>query len=447
LTQELYERRLNTVSDLSKSKTIWGMPRAWVVVSSGALFYCYQFILRVAPNVMKDDWEKFFSIDASEFGQLISLYSWSYAAIQLPLGVLLDRVGASRIIVVASAICALSCFLFATSHSLYGAGIAMFLMGLGSAAGFLGSIKLGTIWFPPSHLAKVVALTLVFGTVGASLGGTPLSAAAEIYGWQSAIIVLGVIGLGISAVVFLAAGRHEESRPEPENDDVFHGLFKVIRKPQAWLISIYGMLMYAPITIMGTAWGVPFIKSVYGIDETVAATLTTSLFIGAAVGSPVFALYSDKIQRRLPPMMLGVFLSLIVNAVVIFVPGIPLIPMYMLFFAIGFCYTAKSLSFTSICEIMPPAYSGVAVGFLNTITMATGALFHPLIGYCLDSHWDGTIVNKIRVYSEGDYRFALAIVPICMLIGVMIVRFIKETHHAHQLTLAEEATAQLGVLD
>ncbi|MBW8309571.1 MAG: MFS transporter [Candidatus Paracaedibacteraceae bacterium] len=429
------------------TKRIFIIPRAWLVVASGALFYCYQFILRVAPNVLKDDWEKFFSLDASEFGQLVSLYSWSYAAVQLPLGVMLDRFGAGRIIVVASTICALSCFLFAVSDSIYIAGIAMFFMGLGSAAGFLGSIKLGTTWFPPSQLAKVVALTLLFGTIGASIGGTPLSAMATQYGWQTAIIALGFVGLAISLLIFMAVGRHGEPHTYEPADDLLQGVMQVIRQPQAWLIATYGMLMYAPVTIMGTAWGVPFIKSVYSIPETIAATLTTSLFIGAAVGSPVFALYSDRIQKRLPPMMVGVILSLIVNGIVIFIPNVSLMTMYALFFAIGFCYTAKSLSFTSICEIMPPSCSGVAVGFLNTITMATGALFHPLIGNLLDYHSEGTIINDVKIYSEWDYRFALAIVPICMLIGVVVVRFIKETHHAHKLTPAEESTAQLGALE
>lgn len=429
------------------SRKIFGIPRAWLVVSSGALFYCYQFVLRVAPNVLKDDWLKFFSLDASDFGQLVSLYSWSYAAVQLPLGVMLDRFGAGRIIVIASTICALSCFLFAASDSIYCASIAMFFMGLGSAAGFLGSIKLGTTWFPPSQLAKVVALTLLFGTIGASIGGPPLSAAATTYGWQTAITSLGFVGLIISLTIFLAVGRHGEPHTYEPADDVLHGLIKVVRKPQAWLIATYGMLMYAPITVMGTAWGVPFMKSVYNISEPVAATLITALFVGAAVGSPVFALYSDKIQKRLPPMMVGVGLSLAVNSIVILVPNIPLLLMYVLFFGVGFCYTAKSLSFTAICEIMPPSCSGVAVGFLNTLTMATGALFHPIVGNLLDSHWNGTVINDVNVYSQWDYRFALSIVPACMLLGIVVVRFIKETHHAHKLTPAEESTAKLGVLD
>lgn len=429
------------------SRKIFGIPRAWIVVSSGALFYSYQFILRVAPNVLKDDWCRYFSLDASDFGQLISLYSWSYAAVQLPLGVMLDRFGAGRIIVIASTLCALSCFILTMTDSTVVAGISMLLMGLGSAAGFLGSIKLGTTWFPPSQLAKVVALTLVFGTVGASIGGSPLSAMATTYGWQYALNVLGFIGLAISAIIFMAVGRHGEPHTYQPSEDLLHGLLKVIKKPQAWLIATYGMLMYAPITVMGTAWGVPFIKSVYEIPETVAATLTTSLFIGAAVGSPIFALYSDKIQRRLPPMMLGVSLSLVINAFVVFVPNIPLLAMYILFFGIGFCYTAKSLSFTSICEIMPPSSSAVAVGFLNTITMATGALFHPLVGHLLDHHWNGTVIDDVNIYSQWDYRFALAIVPICMLIGVVVVRFIKETHHAHKLTPAEESAAKLSSLE
>ena len=79
--------------------------------------------------------------------------------------------------------------------------------------------------------------------------------------------------------------------------------------------------------------------------------------------------------------------------------------------------------------------------------MATGALFHPLVGHLLDHHWNGTVIDDVNIYSQWDYRFALAIVPICMLIGVIVVRFIKETHHAHKLTPAEESAATLSSLE
>jgi sugar phosphate permease len=423
---------------------ILGISKSWLAVVCGALFYCYQFVLRVSPNVMHNELLRDFAIDATAFGTIIAFYSWSYAGVQIPLGIALDRYGPGKLLSLSSLICALSCFLFSVSTSPYLASLALFLMGLGSACGFLGSIKLGTIWFPPSHLARVIAVIMVFGTLGAGLGGSPLSMLTDYLGWQSTLQLLGAVGIVIALLIYLIVGRTPVPLVYEPTKSVFAGLRRVLKDPQAWLISIYSMLMYSPIIIMGVAWGVPFILSAYHIDEKLAATVITTMFVGAALGSPVFSLLSDKLRRRNQPMFVGAVASFVVYCTILFVPGIPLPLMYVLFFTAGFTYTAKSLSFTSICEIMPQSSSAVAVGFINTITMATGALFHPLMGKMLVYHWDGTIIDGVIIYSLSDYQFALSIIPLCLLISVIVIRYVKETHHASELTETQKSAAILS---
>lgn len=422
-----------------------GLPRAWLAVLCGAFFYSYQFVLRVSPNVMHDDLMRDFGIDATTFGTIISLYSWSYAGIQIPLGIALDRYGPGKLLSLAALLCAISCFLFALTTSPFIASTAMFLMGLGSAGGFLGSIKLGTTWFAPKHLAKVIALIMIFGTIGAGLGGTPLSLLIEHVGWQKTLHILGLIGLCISFLMYLIVGRTPIPLLYEPQSNIFAGIRQVLGSAQAWLISLYSMLMYAPITIMGVAWGVPFVNSVYPqIDEKVAATVITTMFVGAAMGSPFFSLLSDKIHRRNLPMMIGAVLSLLFYLVIIYGSDIPLSVMYLLFFAAGFAYTAKSLSFASICETMPQSSSAVSVGFINTVVMSTGVVFHPLMGTLLENHWDGTIINGVNIYSPWDYRYALSIVPICLALSVIVLRFVKETHHKSPLSEVNKGAVMLS---
>lgn len=425
-------------------RKIFGIPKSWLAVACGALFYCYQFVLRVSPNVMNNELMKDFAIDATTFGTMIAFYSWSYAGIQIPLGIALDRFGPGRLLTIASLICALSCFLFSLSTSPYLASFSLFVMGLGSACGFLGSIKIGTIWFPPSHLARVIAVIMIFGTIGAGLGGSPLSMLTDYLGWQNTMQFLGGVGIVIAMLMYLIVGRTPVPLVYEPTKSVFAGLRRVLRSPQAWLISIYSMLMYTPIIIMGVAWGVPFILSAYDVDEKLAATVITTMFIGAALGSPFFSMLSDRMKRRNQPMVIGAVASFSIYCIILFVPGISLTLMYVLFFAAGFSYTAKSLSFTSICEIMPQSSSAVAVGFINTITMATGALFHPLMGKMLVYHWDGTIVDGVTVYSQSDYQFALAIIPVCLGLSMLVIRFIRETHHAAELTGLQKGAAALS---
>jgi sugar phosphate permease len=406
-----------------------GIPKKWIVILSGALFYAYQFILRVAPNLMNDDWLQHFSMDANAFGFVISLYSWSYALIQIPLGLMLDRFGAGRLMVLAAFMCAISCFMLSSTHSIFIASCAMFLMGLGSACAFLGSIKLGTVWFNSKDLAKVVALVIVFGTIGAVIGNKPLSALIEAVGWQTTLYILGLLGLALSIFMYLTVGRVQEPQSDESYKNVLEGFKKVISRPQAWLIALYGTFMYCPITIYGTGWGIPFVKASTQLDEGMASYVMTSMFVGAAIGSPIFAYYSDRICQRVKPMLMGALLGLAVEIIVVFIPNIPLNFLFVLFFLVGFCYTAKTLSFTAVCEIMPKSCSGVAVGFLNTLTMGAGALYHPLMGKLIVSHWDGTVQNGTDIYSEWDYRFALIIIPVLLAGAVILMRYIKETHH------------------
>lgn len=412
------------------SEYIGRIPKKWLIILSGAVFYAYQSILRVAPNVMNADWMLHFHIDANALGFMISFYYWSYATVQIPLGVMLDKFGAKRLMVLASFLCAISCFIIASTDSVTIASIAMFLMGLGSACAFLGSIKLGTTWFTSNELVKIVAFVIVLGSFGSALGGRPLNMLTNYMGWQATMNLMGVIGLFVCSFVYLTVGRALEPQSHQTPENVLDGVKKVILRPQAWLIALYGTFMYSPIIIYGTSWGMPFINSMPDVGEGTAAWVLTSMVVGAAIGSPIFAYYSDHISQRIRPMIMGALLGLMIELIIIFVPGLSITSLFGLFFLVGFCYTAKTLSFTAVCEIMPKSCSGVAVGFLNTLAMGAGTIFHPLIGKLLVVHWDGTMLGTAPLYSEWDYRFALSVLPICLGAALLLMMFIKETHHA-----------------
>lgn len=415
-----------------------GIPQRWVIILSGAFFYLYQAILRVSPNVMSDSWMLHFKMDADSYGLMTSFYYWSYAGIQIPLGLMLDRIGVGRLMVVAAFLCSLSCFILISTDSMTVGCVSLFLLGLGSACAFLGSVKLGTLWFSPNDLAKVVALVIVFGALGFAIGGTPLSMLILAYDWQYGIQLLGIMGLLVTLFLYFSVGRVQDPKPkdleegelEPESPHTMEGIKLVLSNPQVWLIALYGMFMYSPIIIYGAAWGVPFVKATSYTTDATAALVITSMVLGAAIGSPVFAYFSDKMHRRVQPMFVGVFIGFLLQLGIVFVPGIPLTLLYGLFFFVGFCYTAKALSFTAVCEIIPKTYSGVAVGFVNTLTMGAGTILHPLIGKLLVFHWDGTTLEGARIYTEGDYRFAMIVIPTCLAIALILIKFIRETHHA-----------------
>ena len=418
---------------LSESAKALRNPKAWVVVSCGALFYCYQFIIRVSPNIMSDEIMQNFLVDASGFGLIIGFYYWAYSGVQLPLGIIADKFGSRRLLSGAGVLCGLSCFMFPSTESFLVASICRFLMGMGAACGFLGTLKLGSLWFPPRWMGLVIGLTMVFGTLGAGLGGAPLRFLVETHGWQYTYYILGCIGLVLGCITFTFVRNTPTGDKVPyelseEEKNPFAGLIKVLVKPQAWFIALFGMLMYVPITVMGDAWGVPYMQSIYNIDEKLASSIITTMFFGAACGAPVFAIFSDVILNRRIPMFVGALGALAAYLIIIFARDLPIATMYILFFIAGFCYTSKSLTFAAQCEIMPRSSSGVAVGFTNMVVMATGVILHPLIGSLLDFHWSGAIVDGTPIYTSSDYRFALSVVPISIAISLLALGFMYETH-------------------
>ena len=72
------------------------------------------------------------------------------------------------------------------------------------------------------------------------------------------------------------------------------------------------------------------------------------------------------------------------------------------------------------------ASSGTALGFMNAANMIGGAVGQPLIGALLDSRWDGTLVNDVRIYSITDYQYALSCLPIMLVVSLALIPFIKE---------------------
>jgi MFS family permease len=407
--------------------------QAWLALLMGGLFYCFQFLVRVSPNVMTDELMLSFTVDAAGLSFVLMWYYAGYVGMQIPLGVLMDRLGARRIIAAGAILCALSTYFFSIANTPYLAGIARFMIGIGSACGYIGALKLGSQWFRRDKMPMVVGVIMMLGTAGASMGGLPLELLVKNLGWQNALHVIAFAGLLIGAAILLLIAKTPPHHASvPENQHVLADLFAIVKKPQAWLFAVYAMLMYLPLTLIGDLWGVSFLVSKYSIPETQATIPVLFMFVGVAVGSPIFAWATDAWNSRKKPMILGAFTTLGIYLTIVFSPPLPFEVICGLFFLAGFLFNGQPIAFTCICEIMPLHASGVAIGFVNMIVMLSGFIFLPIVGELLVRFWDGTVANGVPYYSAADYQKALAIIPICLGLALLLTRGIRETFHYHQ---------------
>ena len=125
-----------------------GRSRAWIAWSIPAIFFLYEFMIRVSPGVIEGDLQAQFEVSTTQIGFSMSMYYYAYAPMQLVVGILLDRLGGRWPMAIAALICAMGCFLFAVAGGMSGLGAARFLMGFGSAFAYVGTVYVGSIWFP-----------------------------------------------------------------------------------------------------------------------------------------------------------------------------------------------------------------------------------------------------------------------------------------------------------
>src|SRR3984893_15238177 len=121
------------VCNMTVSRTM-----AWTIWMMASIFYAYQYILRVMPNIMLDDIMQQFHIDAAVFGQFSGVYYIGYSLMHLPIGMMLDRFGPRKIMTacILLTVVGLMPLIFA-DHWIYPI-LGRFLIGLGSSAAILG---------------------------------------------------------------------------------------------------------------------------------------------------------------------------------------------------------------------------------------------------------------------------------------------------------------------
>jgi MFS family permease len=159
------------------------------------------------------------------------------------------------------------------------------------------------------------------------------------------------------------------------------------------------------------------------------------IFIGWAIFSPLSGWASDRMGRRNPILRIGALLALLsLGLLVYFTPDSTLLLMALIFLlGVGGC--AMTVCFGSVKELNDINYSSTSLGLMNMCIVGSGAVMQPLIGWLLDSNWDGTLLQGARIYDAAAYASAftsLLVVNIAALAGTLLLR---ETH-CQQLTPA-----------
>jgi MFS family permease len=395
---------------------------AW---ATGALFFFYAWVLRVAPSVMIDELMRDFGVSGADIGNLSAFYFYGYAGMQIPVGLMLDRFGPRRLITLAALVCASGCILFATSTAFWAVAGGRFLIGASAAFSLVGSMAVAGQWFPANRFALLGGFATLMGMAGGVFGQAPLRLSVEAVGWRSTMLYLAAGGLVIAVCAW--ATVRDRQRGSGGIAQVLVGLAKVARQPQTWVIALAGLGAGAPLLGFASLWGVPYLAATYGLDKTTAAAVTSMMFVGWGIGAPVNGWLSDRLGRRRLSLVTGLLISSLCIGSIVYVPGLPIWVIAVLCLLNGIGGSVQTVGFATAREHNPVHLSGTTIGFVNCLMTASGALYQTLTGWLLDLSWQGQMVAGARVYDAADYRFALSAIVVGPVIGFLFALAIRET--------------------
>lgn len=402
------------------------------ICTLAALFYCYEYFLRVAPAVMANDLISTYHISQAGLGYLSACYYYAYTPLQVPVGWMMDRFGPRNILTVACGLCVIGTFLFGTSSLLPLAFLGRFLVGFGSAFAFVGFLKISRNWLPPTWYATMVGLCTFLGMVGAISGEIAMAYWVQSKGWQSTLLDSVYVGCLLTFLLWLFI-RDTPHTPAIANQrltktptiKILPTLLTLIKNYQLWLIGLIGCFTFLPLSSFAEMWAVPYLE-VVGYSKTQAAQGSSLVFLGFGCGAPCWGLISDYWQSRRRPLFLGALLASICAATLIFAPHLTLFSVYLLLFSCGLFASAEVLVFAIGNDTATNHTSATTVSFINMLVMLGGAFLQPIIGKLLDV-FQGT--QQLNTSLLVSYQYALSILPICLLLASLLALFLKESYH------------------
>lgn len=204
----------------------------------------------------------------------------AFAAMQIPVGEALDRVGprktASGLLVFAG----LGAMVFASATGPGAIKLAMVLIGVGCSPVLMASYVIFARTFSPAVFGTLAGVVIGIGSLGNIAASLPLSAAVDLIGWRGAMWTLAALTVATTIAIFALV-----SDPEKPAVTQKGSLLDLLRLPALWPILLMMAACYAPSAGMRGLWAGPYLSNVFHADAAQIGKVTLIMGLAMVVGN------------------------------------------------------------------------------------------------------------------------------------------------------------------
>jgi len=367
--------------------------RAWAIFVVGSAGFVLSMFYRVSLSILAPQLSRDLSLDPVQLSDLTASFFYVFAACQIPLGMVLDRVGVRWPMAVLSFIGAGAALWFASAAGNLHAMASRALLGLGMSCMLMGPLSLFAVWFPPRLFATIAGLMVAVGALGQMLASTPLALLAQAVGWRGSYVIFAGINLLQALAVVLVVRDHPPGQPPPprQPENPFRGLGKVLLMPAYWGISLATFFRFGSLMAVQALWAGPFLIYGLGLSAVEAGNALFCLSLGYMLGLPVFGRASD---HWLGSRKWVIAPSLLCFTALLFWlawwrPGLGIAWIYAGFTLLGVSNAPGQIMYAHIKELVPRQYSATAMTGVNLFTMLGPAAMMQITGLIIEGDPSG----------------------------------------------------------
>jgi MFS family permease len=379
-----------------------------------------------------------FGISPSQLSIFVMLQLGVYAGMQIPTGILVDRYGPRRLLLVAAGTMGFAQALFALAHSYPLALVARALLGCGDALTFVSVLRFAAGQFSPRRYPLIVAITGMLGSLGNVVATLPLAALLHWAGWTPTFLSTAGLSVLSGIGVYLALPRSEPAMRGPREMQVLLVALDSVGKRirAAWSMAGTRVGFWVHFTSLSTCvtfavlWGVPFLMQGQRFSRESASTLLLANVLVGVVASPVSGYLTGRFRATRVPLAIGICTTTVIGWLAVLLGFSSPVPRPLLIAVVlitGLGGPASAIGFALARDYNGPAIVGTATGVVNVGGFTAGIIGCLGIGWALDA---------VGAQDTHAYRIAFLVAIAVQAIG--LVQLVRWWWYARQAVLSAQ---------
>ena len=415
--------------------------RGWAIFAVCSLGFMISMFYRMSVTVIAVPLARDLGLSTSQLGTVSAMFFFAFSLSQVPLGPVLDRLGARWPMTILMLLGACGAVVFAFSESMAQAVIGRILLGLGMCSGLMGSFSLFAHWFPARRFGTMTGLFMGMGVLGNMLASTPLALLAQKVGWRESFLLVAAFNL-IQVAAFFWVVRDRPAgmpKPEPSQAGMFKDLIFLWRRPSYLTICLASLFRYGSVVALQGLWAGPFLIYSLGFSQVAVGNAVLAISVGYMVSLPLTGRLSDSwLGSRKWVVVFGLFASGVIFFFMIFLHrGVHEFWVWLLFFGAGVAFGPGQVVFAHVKELTPPRLTATAMTGVNFVNMLGPAVLIMTPGLLLPD--DPAALNNSAIFNP-----VWLVISVGLVATAVIYSFVPDTRPGSEAPIPTKEQGKAG---